>query len=101
MLRDARPGHQLGHHQRRIRRPVAYASFLPIAIISGVFDPTFSGLPDWLERLVDMFPVKALAEVLQNAYAVRPFPAWNLANLGLWTAAGAVFAVWRFRWHAT
>jgi len=71
--------------------PVAYASFLPIAIISGVFDPTFSGLPDWLSRLVDMFPVKALAEVLQNAYAVRPFPAWNLANLGLWTAAGAVF----------
>jgi ABC-2 type transport system permease protein len=81
--------------------PVAYASFLPIAIISGVFDPTFSGLPDWLSRLVDMFPVKALAEVLQNAYAVRPFPAWNLANLGLWTAAGAVFAVWRFRWHAS
>jgi hypothetical protein len=39
--------------------------------------------------------------VLQNAYAVRPFPAWNLANLGLWTAAGAVFAIWRFRWHAT
>jgi len=25
--------------------PVAYASFLPIAIVSGVFDPTFSGLP--------------------------------------------------------
>jgi len=46
-------------------------------------------------------PVKALAEVLQNAYAVRPFPAWNLANLGLWTAAGAVFAIWRFRWQAT
>jgi hypothetical protein len=48
-----------------------------------------------------MFPVKALAEVLQNAYAVRPFPAWNLANLGLWTAAGAVFAIWRSRWHDT
>jgi hypothetical protein len=75
--------------------------FLPIAIISGVFDPTFSGLPDWLSRLVDTFPVKALAEVLQNAYAVRPFPAWELANLGLWTAAGAIFAVWRFRWHTT
>ena len=25
----------------------------------------------------------------------------QLANLGLWTAAGAVFAIWRFRWHAT
>ena len=80
--------------------PVAYAIFLPIAIISGVFDPTFSGLPDWLSRLVAAFPVKALAEVLQNAYAARPFPAWDLVNLALWTAAGAAFAVWRFRWHS-
>jgi len=79
--------------------PVAYASFLPIAIISGVFDPTFSGLPAWLSRLVAAFPIKALAEVLQNAYAIRPFPAWDLVNLGLWTAAGASLAVWRFRWH--
>jgi ABC-2 type transport system permease protein len=80
--------------------PVAYASFLPIAIISGVFDPTFGGLPAWLSRLVAIFPVKALAEVLQNAYAIRPFPAWDLVNLGLWTAAGGAFAVWRFRWHS-
>ncbi len=80
--------------------PVAYASFLPIAIISGVFDPTFSGLPDWLSRLVAAFPVKARAEVLQNGYAIRPFPAWDLVNLGLWTAAGAAIAAWRFRWHS-
>jgi hypothetical protein len=31
---------------------------------------------------------------------VRPFPPWALANLALWTAAGAVFALWRFRWHS-
>jgi ABC-2 type transport system permease protein len=79
--------------------PVAYASFLPIAIISGVFDPTFSGLPDWLSHLVAAFPVKALAQVLQNAYAVRPFPAWDLVNLGLWTAVGVGLVAWRFRWH--
>jgi ABC-2 type transport system permease protein len=80
--------------------PVAYASFLPIAIISGVFDPTFSGLPPWLSRVVAIFPVKALAEVLRNSYAVRPFPAWDLVNLALWAAAGGAFAVWRFRWHS-
>ena len=80
--------------------PVAYASFLPIAIVSGVFDPTFSGLPAWLSRLVALFPVKALAEVLQNAYAVRPYPAWDLASLALWALAGAGFAAWRFRWHS-
>ena len=61
--------------------PVAYASFLPIAIVSGVFDPTFSGLPSWLSHLVAAFPVKPLAQVLQNAYAARPFPAWDLLNL--------------------
>jgi ABC-2 type transport system permease protein len=80
--------------------PVAYASFLPIAIISGVFDPTFSGLPGWLSHLVAVFPVKSLAQVLENAYAVRPFSPWDLANLGLWTAAGASFTAWRFRWHS-
>ena len=79
--------------------PVAYASFLPLAIISGVFDPTFNGLPQWLSRMVDAFPVKALAQLLQGAYTVRPFPAWDLVNLGLWTAAGAGFVAWRFRWH--
>jgi len=80
--------------------PVAYASFLPIAIISGVFDPTFSGLPAWLSRLVAAFPVKALSEVLQNTYAVRPFTSWDLVNLAAWTAAGISVAVWRFRWHS-
>jgi ABC-type multidrug transport system permease subunit len=80
--------------------PVAYASFLPIAIISGVFDPTFSGLPGWLSHLVALFPVKALAEVLQNAYVARPYPAWDLASLAVWTAVGVGLAAWRFRWHS-
>jgi ABC-2 type transport system permease protein len=79
--------------------PITYATFLPIAIISGVFDPTFSGLPQWLSRLVAAFPVKAFAQLLQGAYTARPFPAWDLANLALWTAAGAGFVTWRFRWH--
>ena len=80
--------------------PIAYASFLPIAIISGVFDPTFSGLPQWLSRLVDAFPVKALAQLMQGGYTVRPFPAWDLVNLALWTAIGAGLVAWRFRWYA-
>jgi ABC-2 type transport system permease protein len=79
--------------------PIAYASFLPIAIISGVFDPTFSGLPGWLSRMVDAFPVKALAELMRGAYTSSPFPAWALLNLALWTIAGACFVAWRFRWQ--
>jgi hypothetical protein len=49
--------------------------------------------------MVAAFPVKALAQVMQGAYTVRPFPGWDLANLALWTALGAGFVTWRFRWH--
>jgi ABC-2 type transport system permease protein len=80
--------------------PVAYATFLPIAIISGVFDPTFSGLPAWLSRTVALFPVKALAQVLEGAYVARPLPGIDLVNLGLWAAVGGGIAVWRFRWSS-
>ena len=76
--------------------PVAYASFLPIAIISGVFDPTFGGLPRWLSHAVALFPVKALAQMLEGAYTARPFPVVDFANLVLWTGAGSGFAAWRF-----
>jgi len=37
---------------------------------------------------------------MQGAYTVRPFPAWDLVNLAAWTAAGASFVAWRFRWHS-
>ena len=80
--------------------PVAYASFLPIAIISGVFDPTFSGLPQWLSRAVDAFPVKALAQLMQGAYTVAPLPGLGPGQPRAWTAAGAGFVAWRFRWHS-
>lgn len=43
--------------------------------------------------------VKALAQILEGAYTMRPFPARDLANLGFWTAAGAGFVAWRFCWH--
>ena len=80
--------------------PVAYATFLPLAIISGVFDPTFSGLPGWLSRTVALFPVRALAQVLVGTYVGRPWPAVDLVNLAVWTAAGCGIAVWRFRWSS-
>lgn len=78
--------------------PVANASYLPIAIVSGLFDPSL-GLPKWLSAVVGAFPVKALANVLQDGYTVRAFPAAALGILAAWAAAGAGFAVWRFRWH--
>ena len=49
--------------------------------------------------MVAAFPVKALAQLMQGAYTARPFPAWDLANLAVWTAVGMCFVAWRFRWH--
>jgi ABC-2 type transport system permease protein len=78
--------------------PVASASYLPLAIMSGLFDPTL-GLPGWLAPVVAALPVKALAEVLQDGYTVHAFPLAALGILALWAAAGGGFALWRFRWH--
>jgi ABC-2 type transport system permease protein len=79
--------------------PIANASYLPLAIMSGIFGPTF-GLPHWLSVVVGFFPVRALAQVLEQGYTpVVQAPATDLIVLLAWTAAGCAFAAWRFRWH--
>ena len=78
--------------------PITNASYLPIAMISGIFDPTI-GLPGWLSSAAGALPVKALAQVLEDAYAPGryAFPAPALGILLAWAVAGAALAVWRFR----
>jgi ABC-2 type transport system permease protein len=79
--------------------PIANASYLPLAIMSGIFDPTFS-VPHWLSTVVALFPVRALAQILQQGYTpVVHAPVSDLFVLLAWTAAGCAFATWRFRWH--
>jgi len=79
--------------------PIANASYLPLAIMSGIFDPTFS-VPHWLSAVVALFPVRALAQILQQGYTpVEHAPLTDLFVLLAWTAAGCAFATWRFRWH--
>jgi ABC-2 type transport system permease protein len=79
--------------------PIANASYLPLAIMSGIFDPTFS-VPRWLSSVVAVFPVRALAQILQQGYTpVERAPLSDLFVLLAWTAAGCAFAAWRFRWH--
>jgi ABC-type multidrug transport system permease subunit len=78
--------------------PVTLASYLPFALLSGVFSTTL-GLPGWLSRGLAAFPVKALVDVLRAGYAPGPFPVASLAVLGGWTVAGVLLA-WRFfRWQ--
>ena len=79
--------------------PVASASYLPLAIMSGIFDPTFP-VPHWLSAAVGLFPVRALAQLLQQGYTpVEHAPPTDWLVLLAWTAAGATVAAWRFRWH--
>jgi ABC-2 type transport system permease protein len=79
--------------------PIANASYLPVAIMSGIFDPTFT-VPGWLSVVVGLLPVRALAQILQQGYTpVEHAPLWDLYVLLAWTIAGCAFAAWRFRWH--
>ncbi len=79
--------------------PIANASYLPVAIMSGIFDPTFP-VPSWLSVVVGLLPVRALAQILQQGYTpVEHASLSDLYVLLAWTAFGSAFATWRFRWH--
>jgi ABC-2 type transport system permease protein len=79
--------------------PIANASYLPLAIMSGIFDPTFP-VPHWLSAAVGLFPVRALAQLLQHAYTpVAHAPLSDIFVLLAWTAAACACTAWRFKWH--
>jgi ABC-2 type transport system permease protein len=80
--------------------PVTLASYLPFAILSGVFSTTLT-LPGWLSRGLAAFPVKALVDVLRAGYAPgrQPFPAAGVAVLAAWTVIGLLLARRFFRWQ--
>lgn len=80
--------------------PLTLASYLPFAILSGVFSTTLT-LPGWLSRGLAAFPVKALVDVLRAGYAPgpQPFPAAGVAVLAAWTLLGILLARRFFRWQ--
>ena len=79
--------------------PIANATYLPLAIMSGIFSPAFR-VPHWLSGAVGLFPVRPLAQVLQQGYTpLAHAPATDWLVLLAWAAAVGAFAAWRFRWH--
>jgi len=78
--------------------PITNAIYLPIVMISGIFDPTI-GLPHWMSAAAGALPIKALAGVLEDAYtpARYAFPVADLGVLLAWAVVGGTLAVWRFR----
>jgi ABC-2 type transport system permease protein len=81
---------------------VTNATYLPLAIVSGVFEPSLH-LPAWLSTIVALFPIKALAETLDFAYTPtqHAYPGWSLVVLGVWAALGIGLAIRFFRWQPT
>ena len=68
----------------------------PLLFISGTYVPIHSAT---LSRISDALPVRPLNEALISAFSQHAGPAWgNLGVLLAWGVAGAVVAIWRFRW---
>ena len=90
----------------------ASATVTPIALvlqfISGVFFQ-FSQVPDWLQTVAAVFPLKWMAQGLRSVFlpdelaALEPAGTWELGRtalvLGAWCAVGLVLCVATFRWQ--
>ena len=80
-------------------QPVVQLTFLPLSFISGIWFP-LDGAPDWLVQVAHVFPLSHLVQSFSSAFT--PNGGWepgHLLVLALWTVAGLVIAVRRFRWE--
>jgi ABC-2 type transport system permease protein len=81
--------------------PITNASYVPLAIVSGVFYP-MHGVPGWLNFVVGLFPVRRLVDALRAGFdpvhrapVTRPA---DLAVLAVWLVVGVLIAQRSFRW---
>lgn len=89
----------------------ASAVVIPIVLIlqfiSGVYLP-FSQMPDWLQSVASVFPLKWMAQGMRSVFLPDSFASqevggtWNLAGvalaLGIWLVVGLVLCRVTFRW---
>ena len=90
----------------------ASATVTPFALvlqfISGVFFQ-FSQIPEWLQTVAAIFPLKWMAQGLRSVFlpdalaAAEPAGSWELGRVALvlaaWCVAGLVLCVLTFRWQ--
>jgi ABC-2 type transport system permease protein len=90
----------------------ASATVTPFALvlqfISGVFFQ-FSQMPEWLQTVAAVFPLKWMAQGLRSVFlpdalaAAEPAGSWELGRVALvllaWCAVGLVLCVFTFRWQ--
>ena len=79
--------------------PITHATYLPLALVSGVFDPSIN-IPGWLETLVSLFPVQALVELLVAAYdpTADGVPLGDSLVLAIWGIGAIAIAMRTFSW---
>jgi ABC-2 type transport system permease protein len=90
----------------------ASATVTPFALllqfISGVFF-RFSEIPDWMQTVAAIFPLKWMAQGLRSVFlpdalaAAEPAGSWELGRVALvlaaWCVVGLVLCVLTFRWQ--
>ncbi len=80
---------------------VTNALMLPLYFISDVFIPG-DQIPDWVQRVADLFPIKHLSVALQESFdpfaEVAPWPWRNWLVIVAWGLVAAVVAIRGFRW---
>lgn len=82
--------------------PVAYALFLPVAFISGVFYPA-PHEARWLQSIAGALPVQPFASAMEGAFAspTKHFAMHQVVVLALWIAGSVVFGAVVFSWQPT
>jgi ABC-2 type transport system permease protein len=78
--------------------PIVNIAILPLTFISGIWF-TNQGMPHWLRRIAQVFPVHALADAFQYAFDPRTTGAGikvsDLRTLAIWLVVG-IFLMIRF-----
>jgi ABC-2 type transport system permease protein len=81
--------------------PITNAVILPLYFISGVFIPD-EQIPSGVRNVAGFFPVKRLYEAFLQAFnpatSGSGIDVTSLAIVAAWGIAGAIVAVWTFRW---
>lgn len=80
---------------------VTNAIMLPLYFVSDVFI-TGDGVPDWVQTVGNLFPVRHLSHALQDSFdpfaETMPWPWDHWLVIAAWGAAAAVATVRGFRW---
>jgi ABC-2 type transport system permease protein len=90
-------------HSVAAAQPVVALVVLPVLVISGVLVPS-TDLPHGLAVAASVLPLEHLAHGLRAAFASGAplgVSALDALVLAAWSAAGALFALTRFRWLPT